>query len=62
MSQDPIILNSLETFGLSMRELISELEDNYPPFTPHPSEPQNMIMYKAGQRSVVEWILNRLSE
>jgi hypothetical protein len=62
MSQDPILLNSMETFGASVRELLRELEENYPPFTPHPSESQNLIMYKSGQRSVVEWILNRLSE
>lgn len=47
---------------MSMRELLSELEENYPPFTPHPSESVNAIMYKAGQRSVVEWIINRLEE
>jgi hypothetical protein len=56
------MLNSLETFGMTMRELINELEDNYPSFIPHPSETDRMIMYKAGQRSVVEWITSRLAE
>lgn len=47
---------------MTMRELINELEENYPPFTPHPTESMNAIMYKAGQRSVVDWITNRLAE
>jgi hypothetical protein len=48
--------------GLTVERLVQELEDNFPQFLPQPSDPVNMIMYKSGQRSVVEWIVNRLSD
>jgi hypothetical protein len=37
------------------------LEENFPPTNPHPKEEIGAIMYKAGQRSVVEWIKDRIS-
>jgi hypothetical protein len=43
-------------------ELIKELEDNFPPFNPHPNDAERMVMYKAGQRSVIEYILSKLEE
>lgn len=46
--------------GLTVEKLLSELEENFPQFLPQPSDPSNMIMYKSGQRSVVEWIANRI--
>lgn len=48
--------------GLTPESLLAELEENFPQFLPQPTDPINMIMYKAGQRSVVEWISYRLSE
>ena len=48
--------------GLTVERLVQELEDNFPQFLPQPNDPVNMIMYKSGQRSVVEWIVNRLSD
>jgi hypothetical protein len=48
--------------GLTVERLVQELEDNFPQFLPQPNDSQNMIMYKSGQRSVVEWIVNRLSD
>jgi hypothetical protein len=48
--------------GLTVERLVQELEDNFPQFLPQPSDPVNMIMYKSGQRSAVEWIVNRLSD
>jgi len=39
-----------------------ELEEKFPPVNPHPREELNTIMYQAGQRSVVEWLRNRLEE
>lgn len=58
----PISLNTLETFGLSVKSILQELEENFPPLNPHPDDPTNLIMYRSGQRSVVEWINHRLSE
>jgi hypothetical protein len=42
------------------RALANELEDNFPPITPSPEDTIEKIMYRSGQRSVVEWLLNRL--
>jgi hypothetical protein len=47
---------------LDLRRLLEELEDVYPPVNPSPDTPLNQIMYRAGQRSVLEWIENRLDE
>ena len=45
-----------------MNALVQELIDNFPPVTPTPSDPITHIMYRAGQRSVVEYIIDKLSE
>jgi len=60
--QTPISLNMLETSGLQLQGLLQQLEENFPPTNPHPDDPINLIMYRSGQRSVVEWILYRISE
>ena len=43
-------------------KILQEMEDNFPPHNPHPKEELSSIMYKAGQRSVVEWLVKRLEE
>ena len=53
-------LSTLETLGMEHRALINELEDNFPPITPSPDDTIEKIMYRSGQRSVVEWLVNRL--
>jgi hypothetical protein len=53
-------LSTLETLGMEHRALANELEDNFPPITPSPEDTIEKIMYRSGQRSVVEWLLNRL--
>ena len=60
--QSPISLNTLKLHNERLNEIITELEDNFPPFTPHPNDSERMVMYKAGQRSVVEYILSKLEE
>ena len=53
--------NTLEPLlGPNPESLLLEMEDKFPPVTPHPKEELSSIMYKAGQRSVVEWYINRL--
>ncbi|AGK86528.1 hypothetical protein S-CBP1_0023 [Synechococcus phage S-CBP1] len=52
----------LETSGLQLQTLLQELEENFPPTNPHPDDPTNLIMYRSGQRSVVEWIQYKLTE
>ena len=46
--------------GPTLPFIVEELEEKFPPVNPHPKEELASIMYKAGQRSVVEWIVNRL--
>ena len=48
--------------GPTLPFIVEELEEKFPPVNPHPKEELASIMYKAGQRSVVEWIVNRLDE
>jgi len=60
--QSPIYLSTLETHGLQLSSLITELDENFPPTNPHPDDSHSQIMYRSGQRSVVEWIQHRLNE
>ena len=53
-------LSTLETMGMEHRALVNELESNFPPITPSPEDTIEKIMYRSGQRSVVEWLVNRL--
>ena len=55
-------LNTLELYGMETRAIISELEENFPPVTPSPEDTIEKIMYRSGQRSVVEWLLTRLED
>tara|TARA_R100000458_G_C8156393_1_gene162198 strand:+ start:102 stop:284 length:183 start_codon:yes stop_codon:yes gene_type:complete len=55
--------NILEpVIGPTLPFILEELEDKFPPVNPHPKEELASIMFKSGQRSVVEWIKNRLDE
>ena len=50
----------LEVFGMEARSVLSEMEDRFPPINPSPEDSIEKIMYRSGQRSVVEWLVNRL--
>lgn len=56
------MLNLLETSGLQLNVLLQKLEENFPPVNPHPDDTHTQIMYRSGQRSVVEWIQHQLTE
>ena len=62
MSTSPSMLSLLEAKGLQANALIQELEETFPPHLPSPSDDLSVIMYRAGQRSVVEWILNKMDD
>ena len=47
----------LETVGMQARGLVHQLEKIFPPSTPTPEDSMEKIMYRSGQRSVVEWII-----
>ena len=55
--------NTLEPLlGPNPESLLLEMEEKFPPVNPHPKEDIGAIMYKSGQRSVVEWIATRLED
>ena len=55
--------NTLEPLlGPTPLSLIVEMEEKFPPINPHPKEELASIMYKAGQRSVVEWYKDRVEQ
>ena len=53
-------LNMLEVFGMEARGVLSEMEERFPQVNPSPDDTIEKIMYRSGQRSVVEWLVNRL--
>lgn len=50
----------LEVFGMEARAVLKEMENRFPSITPSPDDTIEKIMYRSGQRSVVEWLVNRL--
>ena len=52
----------LEVFGMEARAVLTEMEDRFPSVTPSPEDSIEKIMYRSGQRSVVEWLVNRLED
>jgi len=53
-------LSTLEAFGMEARGLLHQLENNFPVSNPSPDDSIEKIMYRSGQRSVVEWIQENL--
>ena len=51
-----ITLNTLKLHSERLDRLIDQLEDNFGNLTIHPKMSSEEIMYKAGQKSVVEYI------
>ena len=54
--------HSMLNLGLTVEQLLAELEDIFPPVNPTPDTTLASVMYRAGQRSVVEWIHSKLTE
>tara|TARA_A200000159_G_scaffold62783_1_gene58085 strand:+ start:158 stop:337 length:180 start_codon:yes stop_codon:yes gene_type:complete len=50
----------LEVFGMEARAVLSEMDERFPVVNPSPDDSIEKIMYRSGQRSVVEWLTNRL--
>jgi len=48
--------------GPNPESLLLEMEEKFPPLNPHPKEELASIMFKAGQRSVIEWYTDRINE
>ena len=55
--------NMLEAiYGPELVTILKEMEEVYPHTNPHPVDDIATVMYRAGQRSVVEWLSKRISE
>ena len=48
--------------GLNLEKLIALANETYPATNPPPQDSMETIMYKAGQRSVVEWLETSVEE
>ena len=59
MSTSP---SMLEILGMNSRGLIYALEESFPPTNPTPDDSMEKIMYRSGQRSVVEWVIKYMEE
>ena len=46
----------------NLQALVDELEEMFPPINPTPRDDDRAIMYRAGQRSVVEYILSKIND
>jgi hypothetical protein len=57
-------LTEQDVFGTepALERLGKELEDLYPLVTPSPNDSIEQIMYRSGQRSVVDYILSKMEE
>ena len=55
-------LRTLEVFGMQAKALLQELDETFPPTNPNPAMTMEQIMYRSGQRSVVEWIEAKMEE
>jgi len=53
---------SMPEFGLTVERLLEELQERFPLTNPTINEDLNTIMYRAGQRDVVDWVYSRLSD
>ena len=60
MSTYPNMLSLLETKGLQAQAIVTQLEEKFPPINPTPYDTMEKIMYRSGQRSVVEWVIENL--
>ena len=57
-----ISLNTLEAYGMNVKSILAEMDEIFPPTNPGPGDSISTIMYRSGQRSVIEWLNNRLEE
>ena len=55
-------LNLLDVRGMTANAMLSKLEESFPPTNPTPEDSMQKIMYRSGQRSVVEWVIKYMEE
>jgi hypothetical protein len=55
-------LNLLDVKGMTANAMLAKLEETFPPTNPTPEDTMEKIMYRSGQRSVVEWVIQYMEE
>jgi hypothetical protein len=55
-------LDLLDVRGMTANAMLAKLEETFPPTNPTPEDTMEKIMYRSGQRSVVEWVINYMKE
>jgi len=60
--QTPIYPSTLNIYSEKLTKLVEDLETKFPAQPVHPKEELNSIMYRSGQRSVVQYIKTLLDE
>ena len=60
MSTSPNMLNLLEARGMELNSILSQLDEIFPPVNPSPTDDLATIMYRSGQRSVIEFIQKQM--
>ena len=55
-------LNLLDVKVMTANAMLSKLEETFPPTNPTPEDTMEKIMYRSGQRSVVEWVIAYMEE
>jgi len=55
-------LTLLDVRGVAANAMLQQLEQIFPPINPTPDDQMEKIMYRSGQRSVVEWIIKYMEE
>ncbi len=55
-------LNLLDVRGMTANAMLSKLDESFPPVNPNPEDTMEKIMYRSGQRSVVEWVIQYMDE
>jgi hypothetical protein len=55
-------LDLLDVKGMTATAMLSKLDETFPPTNPTPEDTMEKIMYRSGQRSVVEWVINYMEE
>ena len=60
--QTPIYPNTLNIYSEKLEKLVEDLESKFPFQPVHPKEELNVIMYRSGQQSVVQYVKQILDE
>tara|TARA_Y100000401_G_scaffold42868_2_gene32669 strand:- start:2734 stop:2895 length:162 start_codon:yes stop_codon:yes gene_type:complete len=50
----------LESRAMELQAMMTQLNETFPPVNPTPADDLTTIMYRAGQRSVVEYIQQQM--